>query len=244
MPSSAATAEPTPLGYSVIASFANGHDGRSLWSLSATSVAADDGLRSPKRRIILTGGADGVVRSWLIPLSAAEASEASQDGCTSLFFSRESLNRSPYYSTVLAHLDSVGTIRSFTISTDPRTGSQEGLFLNADGALYHSTLSPTPSSPRLLLASRHLKSPTLLHLCFSPEEGRAQAWVFTNRGVALRVVFSVDGAGEVGVLERDIGVAAVSLTAECTMAILTERRGEGRVCVVDMGCQDSVSGRG
>lgn len=66
-------------GYVLVATFRDGHDGRSLWAVegAGTGASEDDG-----RRVVLTGGADGAVRTWTVPQSGSVGS-ASAGGASS-----------------------------------------------------------------------------------------------------------------------------------------------------------------
>lgn len=82
----AARQSATEKGYALLETWREGHDGRSIWSvegarlprLSENGQKEDDEGRG--RRVVLTGGADGAVRSWVVPQSTLDGMEASGQG--------------------------------------------------------------------------------------------------------------------------------------------------------------------
>lgn len=65
------------LAYSLLKTYQNGHDGKSMWSVCSAVI--------DKQVVVLTGGADGGVRSWLAPRGQEQAREGGaapdKNGC-------------------------------------------------------------------------------------------------------------------------------------------------------------------
>lgn len=70
----------------VLKTWRDGHDGRSIWSLAVvpTGRGVLGGTAAEMRRYVLTGGADGAIRSWELPASPSGSepsrSRDQQDG--------------------------------------------------------------------------------------------------------------------------------------------------------------------
>ncbi|ORY89598.1 hypothetical protein BCR35DRAFT_328965 [Leucosporidium creatinivorum] len=56
---------------SLVKSYQNGHDGKSMWSVTSGTFGSDE--TAQQQKVIFTGGADGGVRSWLVPSSSGSS---------------------------------------------------------------------------------------------------------------------------------------------------------------------------
>lgn len=65
-PSLSARPAPREDAHSLLATFREGHDGRSLWAVEG-AVLRPDAETGRGTEVLLTGGADGAVRSWVTP---------------------------------------------------------------------------------------------------------------------------------------------------------------------------------
>ncbi|GAA5935540.1 tRNA (34-2'-O)-methyltransferase regulator RTT10 [Sporobolomyces koalae] len=138
----------------VVQTWRDGHDGRSIWSVCVT--------RSPRSRDnVLTGGADGAIRSWNLP-DLADLASLQQN--------------------VRRKLPKQGQIKSFTVAVDPRTDQPLALSLALDGSFYLSNPSESLESqqPFHTLPS-FSNSPASLDLDISAT-GQVSITAFSNRG--------------------------------------------------------------
>lgn len=82
----AARQSATEKGYALLETWREGHDGRSIWSVEGARLPrlSENGQKEEDegrgRRVVLTGGADGAVRSWVVPQSTLDGMEASGQG--------------------------------------------------------------------------------------------------------------------------------------------------------------------
>ncbi|GAA5936970.1 hypothetical protein JCM3775_001914 [Rhodotorula graminis] len=200
-------------GYELVATFRDGHDGRSLWAVEG---AEGVGSERDGRRVVLTGGADGALRSWVVPPSGPVESPGGE------MAGSRSLTRARKGSKVKAFVaaESVG-------------GDEDGgdlvVVLRDDGSFVAdfapSTSSATSSSLPFHLPPFHTStafggvSPTcIFRLVPSPcdtTSTRARHFTllaFSNRGAFLRARLSSVRAllGEVVETAFDVRPALVS----------------------------------
>ncbi|GAA5972994.1 hypothetical protein JCM3765_005606, partial [Sporobolomyces pararoseus] len=160
--------------YTLLYTWRDGHDGRTIWSVNLTKLK---GRQEEEREIevALTGGADGAIRSWILP-------------------STSSLN-SRTISDKTKKIEQGSQIKSFVVSVDPRTDHPVALSLTNHGSFYLSNpatslqdLEPFHSSPCFA------NTATSLHLTFNsiPTNQASQATLqaFTNRATYLYARFS------------------------------------------------------
>ena len=97
--------------YTLLQTWRDGHDGRTIWSVGVADVESGRGGEGGK--VVFTGGADGTIRSWPIPSKSLGAT-----------------NRSPARSNKLLK---GSQIKSFVVAVDPSTDRPLALSLRTDG---------------------------------------------------------------------------------------------------------------
>ncbi|GAA5972981.1 hypothetical protein JCM3765_006093, partial [Sporobolomyces pararoseus] len=160
--------------YTLLQTWRDGHDGRSIWSVNLTNLKR----RQEEQReieVALTGGADGAIRSWILPLTSP-------------------VNPLPT-SQKTKKIEQGSQIKSFVVSVDPRTDQPVALSLTNNGSFYLSNpatsiqdLEPFHCSPSFA------NTATSLHLTFDSittnQASQATLQAFTNRATYLYARFS------------------------------------------------------
>ncbi|GAA5820188.1 hypothetical protein JCM11491_006145 [Sporobolomyces phaffii] len=199
--------------YKLVQTWKDGHDGRTIWSVNVTET------RQGGTRIALTGGADGGIRSWILPRSDA-TSNASSD----------STRRVPQGSQ----------IKSFVVAVDPVTDLPVSLMLTNKGsfclAVNPSALTSTEDLEPFHSSASFANTATSLHLFYDPpvpnQPSLATLYALTNRGTYLSARLKLPGpsAGPLSasdqcvevldLTETSVGIKTVSCTFDETRSRL------------------------
>ncbi|GAA5909266.1 tRNA (34-2'-O)-methyltransferase regulator RTT10 [Sporobolomyces salmoneus] len=186
---------------SLLQTWRDGHDGRSIWSANVARVKEEETMTE----VALTGGADGAIRSWILPSTEEAVLESS---------------RPPVRSK---KTDQGSQIKSFVVAVDPSNDQPVALSLTNNGSFYLST----PSTPLQEIEPFHsspsfANTATSLHLFFE-SANVATLQAFNNRGNCLFARFSISPSGNEStsnnpsftvdeISELNFGIKAVSCT--------------------------------
>ncbi|GAA5935945.1 hypothetical protein JCM1841_006598 [Sporobolomyces salmonicolor] len=242
-PHSSAPLSPNSHPYTLLSTFRNGHDGRSIWSVASCSLPGelDEGeARERRRKALVTGGADGGVRCWFVQDDEENVREKEKPNVA-----------------MAASRPHPAHIKAFTIAVDA-DGEQFALTLTTGGSFYYTRTSLSESSASFRLSSQQpfANSPAFagaacsLHLFLTSSTSNiAHAYAFSNRGYLLYAQLAVqssrawkdDGDSSVAVatgkkVEIELGVKAVfAVFDEARTRVAMWERAGWRVVVLDLG---------
>ncbi|GAA5915975.1 hypothetical protein JCM8208_002815 [Rhodotorula glutinis] len=224
-------------GYALVATFRDGHDGRSLWAVEGAECGGSEG---EGRRVVLTGGADGAVRCWTVPQSELADSASADGACTgSVPRTRKALKIKAFVAVETVDDeeddgDLVVVLRddgSFFAHAAPSMPSATSSSLPLDLAPFHTSPAFAGVSPtcifRLVPPPCDMSSACRRHLTLL---------AFSNRGRFLRARLSRAGAllGEVVEADHNVRPALVTTRLE------EDGRGRVRVAVWDRAAWEVV----
>ncbi|GAA5823497.1 hypothetical protein JCM3770_004479 [Rhodotorula araucariae] len=194
---SAAQGDP---GYALVATFRDGHDGRSIWAVEHALLLDNN------RGVLLTGGADGAVRSWVVPREPEMVAVGAGDQADGLPKGKQAKQ---------------AKVKAF-VAAPLRKGAEAGrdlmVVLRDNGelvaytspTLLNSSSSASPLVPfHSSLAWAGVSPACILRLLPSPVGFSLVA--FSNRGAVLHAALSASGALLGDVIEHAVGVRAADV---------------------------------
>ncbi|BGP49259.1 WD repeat-containing protein 6 [Rhodotorula kratochvilovae] len=197
-PSSARDAGKSAKGYALVATFRDGHDGRSLWAVAPALLPSG-------RTVTLTGGANGAVRCWAVPrgevgLLALLAEDGKEAGAQ-----REGKGKEPKVKAFVAA----------PLEGEAGEGGRDlAVVLHDDGTFAAYPPSASLASPPIPFHSSPAwsgLSACTLRLLPSPSSGGFTLLASSNRGFFLHATLSCAGALVGAVSEWETGVRAADV---------------------------------
>ncbi|GAA5830671.1 hypothetical protein JCM5353_007581 [Sporobolomyces roseus] len=190
---SSTSRSPTEPAYTLLLTWRDGHDGRTIWSVGVADIEAGEGEESGK--VVFSGGADGTIRRWTVPSTSRKGKDRRVASPGKLLKGSQ--------------------IKSFVIEVDPSTDQPIALSLADDGSFYlHGPSTPVQNLSPFHSSPSFANSSASLHLHFAPptsiKDVTATVHAFSNKGTYLLAQLSISSSSDTSPSSPSVEVVSMS----------------------------------